>query len=183
MVSLGLNAEKIAGVSLICDTGVFEFHYAAANTLLVALDNRIWTLDRTPGARASKSSPEGVVQRFLEAHFASDMGFTPESVKAKRTFLTDELATRISAYLAKPVDPNEAPSINGDPFTDSQEYPTRFAVDRDNKKVKGAAVPVTFSDAFHKRGVSFEMARENGRWLINDLDYEDGSSFSALLAD
>lgn len=38
----------------------------------VAIDNVIWTLDRSPGALAAATTPAGVVQRLLEAHFAFD---------------------------------------------------------------------------------------------------------------
>jgi hypothetical protein len=181
--ALGLGAGDRDGVSLTCDTGVFELHFAAPDTMLLALDNRIWTLDRTPGARAAAKSAEGVVQRFLEAHFDGDMGFSPPSLAAKRAYLTDALLEKIDAYFARPQDPDEAPPINGDPFTDSQEYPARFAVMRDDKRVKGVAAPVVFADAFRDRTVVYEMARENRRWLISDLKFEDGRKLTELLAE
>ena len=179
---LGLGGGAISGVSVSCDAGVFEYHFAGDETLLLALDNRIWTLDRTAGTRAAKSSPEGVVQRFLEAHFDGDMGFTKETAFAKRATMTKALNERIRAYFAAPGDPDEAPSINGDPFTDTQEYPARFAVGADDLSVEGVVVPVEFADAFAKRTVLFEMKRQSGRWLINDLIYEDGSRLTAMLS-
>lgn len=84
MTRLGLAGASFKGVSVRCDTGVFEYHYADEDTMLLALDNRIWTLARTAGTRAAEAAPEGVVQRFLEAHFAGDMGFTPETADAER---------------------------------------------------------------------------------------------------
>lgn len=183
MLPLGLSDEAIAGVTVTCDTGIFEFHFASADSLLFALDNRIWTLDRTPGTKASKTSPEGVVQRLLEAHFSGDMGFSPASVEAKKSALSDALRKAIAAYFARPADPNEAPPINGDPFTDSQDYPARFAVRLDDKKAKGVAVPVEFSDAFRKRTVLFLMARDGGRWLVDDLQFEDGSTLTGAMAE
>lgn len=183
MIGLGLSGASLHGVSVACDTGVFEYHYADEDTLLLALDNRIWTLDRTAGTRASKNSPEGVVQRFLEAHFDGDMGFTPASVAEKRAYLAKALGGEIDAWFLKPHCPDEAPTINGDPFTDTQEYPARFAVGADDKAAHGVAVPVEFADAFARRAVRFEMTRENRRWLIADIRYEDGSTLSALLAE
>ncbi len=180
--ALGLSGATFRGVSVSCDTGVFEYHWADPDTLLVALDNRIWTLDRTPGTSAAKSSPEGAVQRFLEAHFAGDMGFSVLSMSAKRASFTKALQSKIDAYFALTQDPNEAPLIDGDPFTDSQDYPARFAVGGDDKKSPGVLVPVEFADAFRRKTVVFEMAREKGRWLINDLKYESGETLSTLLA-
>ena len=180
--SLGLGGGAFTGFSVSCDAGVFEYHFADDDTLLLALDNRIWTLDRTDGARAAKSSPEGVVQRFLEAHFADHMGFTKETVSAKRATMTKALNEKIRAYFAAPGDPDDAPAINGDPFTDTQEYPTRFAVRSNNLSAEGIVIPVEFADAFAKRTVLFELKRQNGRWLINDLIYDDGSRLTALLS-
>lgn len=180
-IALGLAGRNFSGVSVTCDSGVFEYHRADGESLLLALDNRIWTLDRTPGSRASASSPEGVVQRFLEAHFAGDMGFHPTAVNRKQEYLSQELKAKISDYFAKGADPDETPEVNGDPFTDSQEYPARFAVRLDDRSTPGISAPVEFSDAFTRKTVLFEMKREKGRWRINDLVYEDGKSFSALL--
>ena len=47
--ALDLPPGAVPGTSLTCDTGIFELHRAGATTLLVAVDNVIWTLDRSPG--------------------------------------------------------------------------------------------------------------------------------------
>ena len=47
--ALDLPAGEVPGTSLTCDTGIFELHRAGATTLLVAVDNVIWTLDRSHG--------------------------------------------------------------------------------------------------------------------------------------
>ncbi|MFZ5618340.1 MAG: DUF3828 domain-containing protein [Pseudomonadota bacterium] len=181
-IALGLAGDSFAGVFITCDTGVFDYFRASDDSLLLALDNRIWTLDRTAGTRASKNSPEGVVQRFLETHFAGDMGFWPSALEGERSYFSQAFAAGIDAYFTKIQNPDEVPAIDGDPFSDSQEYPARFAVRADDKTKPGVAVPVEFADAFRKRMVVFELARENGRWLINDLRFEDGTRLSALLS-
>ena len=43
------EALPVAGVSLTCDRGIFEYHVADAQSILVALDNVIWTLNRSAG--------------------------------------------------------------------------------------------------------------------------------------
>ncbi len=182
MIPLGLAGMSFKGVSVSCDKGVFDYHYADDDTLLLALDNRILTLDRTIGAHASKTSPEGVVQRFLEAHFDGDMGFAAPLAAGKRVLLSKSLAEKIDAWFAVPQNPDEAPAINGDPFTDTQEYPARFAVGAGERTAEGLFVPAEFADAFSKRSVRFVLKREKGRWLIDDLKYEDGSMLSAMLA-
>ena len=73
--ALGLVAMPVRGTSLRCDAGLFEIHRADANTLLFALDDVIYTLDRSAGAFAPDTSPAGVVQRLLEHHFVGSMAF------------------------------------------------------------------------------------------------------------
>lgn len=177
---LGLDQRKRDGVSLTCDKGIFEFHRADA-ALLLALDNRIWTLDRTPGTRARADEPEGVVQRFLETHFAGDMGFSPKALAGKRGYLTKSLNGRLTAYFAHPWPKDEVPPIDGDPFTNSQEYPARFSVGAEEPRVIVVDVPVELADAFGKRTVVYRTTRERGRWMIDDVAFEDGGKLSDLL--
>jgi len=180
-ISLGLAGARFKGVSVTCDAGVFEYHRADETSFVFALDNRIWTLDRSPGTKASAASPEGVVQRFLEAHFAGDMGFWPNAIDGKRSYFTKALNEKMSAYFGRITDPDEAPEIDGDPFTDSQEYPARFFVRSDDKAKPGVLVPVDYSDAFTRKMVGYSMKREGGRWLIDDLLFEDNLSLTSLL--
>jgi hypothetical protein len=83
-LALGFKAFPVPGTSFTCDKGLFEFHYADANAVLVAVNNVIWTLDRSPGALADTGTPSAVVQQFLERHFAGDMGFDAKQEDATR---------------------------------------------------------------------------------------------------
>ncbi len=178
---LGLVSLPVAGMSLTCDTGVFEFHAADADTMLFALSNVIWTISRAEGALARPSSPEGAVQSLLEAHFAGNMGFTEESVAAKRGFLTKALGAKIDAYFTREFPEDEVPPIDGDPFTDTQEYPTRFAVRAAAREKTTADVPADFSDGYATRRVRFKLIKSGKRWRLDDLIYEDGATLTALL--
>ncbi len=178
---LGFSPFPVVGISLNCDAGLYEFHRADAQTMVVALNNVIWTLTRAPGATAEATSPAGVMQRFLEAHFAGDMGFDAASVAAKHTFFTDVLRDRMKKYFAKPSSPNETPVIDGDPFTDSQEYPTRFAVGAGTITGERATVVVRFADGYRIRPVTFALRRAQSGWLMDDITYNTGESFTKLL--
>lgn len=179
--ALGIMLLPLAGVRLTCDTGVFEFHRVDAETLLLGLDNQVLTLSRAPGALAEANSPEGRVQRLLEAHFKGDMGFTPASTKSKQDWLSMRLKQRLALYFAKPVSADEVPVINGDPFTDSQEYPTRFAINEASVSGSSADVPVRFADAYRNRNVTYRLVRERGAWRLDDLLYEQGETLQGLL--
>jgi len=179
--ALGIMKFPVAGLQVTCSKGIFDFHRADADTLLLALDNRIWTLSRATGAQGKAASPEGVVERLLEQHFNGDMGFTPETLKSKTGWLSDRLQHRIARYFAKPASADEVPAIDGDPFTYSQEYPLRFAVGK-AKMVRGAAqVPVRFADGVRDRVVTYILTRDGAAWKVDDLHYEDGADLARLL--
>ena len=181
--ALGFTRLPVVGISLNCDAGLYEFHQADAQTMLVAVNNVIWTLDRSPAALAEATSPSGVMQRFLEQHFAGDMGFLKPDVMAKRAFFTDSLIQRINRYFAKPSPKDVTPAIDGDPFTDSQEYPTRFSVRAGNVTGDRAAVSVRFADGYRVRRVTYLLRAQSGTWHIDDIRYGGGQpSLLALLA-
>lgn len=179
--SLGIGPGPVPGWSLTCDTGLFEFHRIDADTALTALDNRVWVLSRAPGARATAAAPEGRVQSLLERHFAGTMAFDPATVAAKRPWLSAALQQRVAAYFAKPRRRDQVPPINGDPFTDTQETPTRFAVQAASVEGERARVPVRFADAFSQRGVTYLLVREGGRWRVDDLADSRGTLLSRHL--
>ncbi len=180
--ALGLAAVEVPGFRLECDSGSFDFHQADADTVLLALDNRILSFSRAPGALAPQDAPEARVQALLEQHFAGDMGFLADGAAAKAAWLTSELQARIDAYFARGWPDDEVPPINGDPFTDSQEYPTRFAVQAARIEGDVAEVPVRFADAYAGRELLYRLRREAGGWRIDDIDYGRGEHFSGLLA-
>lgn len=180
-MEVGVSKFPIPGTSYTCDTGIFEFHYPDSTSALLAMSNAIWTLDRSAGAMADATSPSGVVQRFLEAHFAGDMGFDKKTVAGKAKFISTSLNTLMTRYFAVPANPNEAPDINGDPFTNSQEYPTRFSVGAATTNAAASTVRVRMSDAGRVQTITYLLKLEDKVWRIDDLKYADNSSFRAQL--
>ena len=178
---LGITDTPVDGVSLNCDTGLFEFHRVEPDALLLALDNHMFTLSHTPGTLAPADSPEGRVQQFLEAHFSGDMSFTLINATAHRAWFSARLQTAMSGYFAKPASPDEVPAIDGVPFTDTQEYPARFAVGKARIVNANAEVPVTFSDAGNEHSVVYLLRKEHGAWLLGDLRFSNGDMLLALL--
>ena len=178
---LGLVTMPVRGTSLRCDAGSFELHRADVTTLLVALDNVVFTLDRSPGAFAPDTSPAGVVQRLLEHHFVGSMAFDSAHMAYHAPWLSAGLRARIGRYFAKPSDPNAAPAIDGDPFTDSQEHPTRFSVSLGVVRDGVATVPVRFSDGRRVRRVEYLLRRDAGAWRVDDLRYENRETFGQWL--
>lgn len=179
---LGLVALPVPSVDLTCASGVFDLHWATPDALLLAVDDVIWVLDRSPGARAAEGTPEAAVQRLLETHFADDMGFLPDLVDDLRPYFAASLNGALDRYFGYPFPPDEVPPIDGDPVTDSQEYPVLFSV-RDAVLEGGAArVPVRYDDGYRPRRVEFVLRREADAWRVADIRYDHGGTFRELLA-
>lgn len=135
-----------------------------------------------PGASALPLDPESTVGELFADHFMNDMGFTPQTVARKRHRLTPDLYQQIEAYFARPADPNEAPAINGDPFTNTQEYPSSFEVREGTQlDTNKARVPAIMTVGPEQRTVQVDLVHEAPGWLVDDLVYEDGSTFRASL--
>ena len=122
------------------------------------------------------------MERLLEPHFAGDMGFDPDSVAAKRDWLAPTLQAAIARYFATPRPADEVPPIDGDPFTDSQEYPVLFSVREAVAHGARRQVPVRFDDGYRARTVVFELVPDSAGWRLEELRYEHGGTLRQLLA-
>lgn len=129
------------------------------------------------------ASPEDVVRAFYTFHFAHDMAFTADGISARAPWLAPDLAALCRSYMASPSSPDEVPTIDGDPFTDSQEYPTSFKIGKTVRKKDRADVLVEFAgEGGPQRSVHVLLKNIKGAWRLSDIRYESGPSFRALLA-
>lgn len=167
--ALGFTPGLVAGLRVTCPNAGFDFHEADAQTLLVGLDGAVLTLSSAPGALAAADTPEGVAQRLLEVHFAGDMAFLPEEVEAKAGFLSADFLRAARAWFEAERPEDEAPLINGDPFTDSQEYPTRFAVGAAAITGETADVPVRVADGWWESRLTYRLVLTPEGWRLDDI--------------
>jgi hypothetical protein len=174
---LGLGDGPIATLRVSCSNAGFDFHRTSGGDLLLGLDNVVWTLRPVRPA----ATPTEIVQELLVTHFTHDMGFTRESVAPKKAFLSAGLQARIRRYLAAPKSADEAPQINGDPFTDSQESPEGFTLGAARGSATRIIVPVFFADGRTTRRVDYVLVREGTRWVVDDLVDERRESLRQLL--
>lgn len=159
-----------------CANAGFDFIEADDQTLLTALDYRIWSLSNTPGTRAAAEAPEGVVQALLEAHFAADRGFLQPLLANKTRWLSTGLLKAIATYFGRTRPQDEVPPIDGDAFTDSQEPPTRFAVGKARVEKGKADVVVRFADAFSSKRLTYRLVKEDKAWKVDDIRPEAADS-------
>ena len=96
---------------------------------------------------------------------------------------TPELLKICASYFASPAVTDQVPIIDGDPFTDSQEYPNGFEIGIPKQFRSTALVPVTFRWSDGRKGsLSVAVVMQNRKWLINDFKYPDGSSLRSLIS-
>lgn len=152
---------------------------AAAGALLRAA---LLILALAGPALAQPSTPTAVVQALLASHLAGDMALTRASLAPKAAWLTPALQARLERWLALPQDPDEAPDINGDPFSNTQEYPSAFSLAPARVQGHRAELTATFTGAgIRPSRVTLLLRRAGGEWRVDDLRYPDGSRLTQLL--
>ncbi|TAK50859.1 MAG: DUF3828 domain-containing protein [Gammaproteobacteria bacterium] len=174
--ALGIPALPLLTLRVSCDSGVFDYHLLTPGKALLGLDNIIWPLET-----CGDPSPEATVLAMLQVHLTHDMAFTPASVARKQAYLSDSLQAAIAAWFARPQSPDTVPRINGDPFTDSQEYPDRFVMGLSRTEGAGTIVPIALGDGSRTLVVEFVLQYADGQWRIDDLLHEGGATLRGLL--
>jgi hypothetical protein len=176
--ALGLPARALVTQRIDCENATLDLHHTAPGEVVTALDGQILTLRRS----VADASALGALSALLLQHFSGEMGFVPASVQAKSAWLTQRLQRRIQAAWARPQDPDEPPAINGDPFTNSQEYPDAFTLGLPQRRGAGRAeVTVQYTGGGRQWPVRFALRREGGQWRVDELHYADGSRLSDWL--
>ncbi len=128
------------------------------------------------------ASPVQAVQSFYRLHFAHEMAFTEAALRRRARWLSPELLRLCRAYFARPEPADQPPSIEGDPFTDSQEYPRSFRVRAATRSGSATLVPVDFSwTSGDRKRVSVVVVHRGSSWLIDDIRYDSGETFRGLL--
>ena len=85
-------------------------------------------------------------------------------------------------YFAGPSPADEPPTINGDPFTNSQEHPTRFSVEFGAADGTETTVSVRFADGWKQYRLQYLLILEPPGWRIDDVVLRSGTLLSDLLA-
>ncbi|MDP3089412.1 MAG: hypothetical protein Q8N04_01945 [Nitrospira sp.] len=175
--ALGLTSMPVLTWRMTCRNGSFDYHLFSKQEAMLGLDHVVWQVRRT----SLELSPEAAVLELLRQHMTRDMAFTKGSVAKKASMLTDSLTKAIAAYFARPVPQDEVPVINGDPFTNSQEYPTGFTVGAVLRVGSRATVPVRFDEEGRYKLVEYRLQLSGTTWGVDDLHYPDGATFRGLL--
>jgi hypothetical protein len=137
------------------------------------------------GARAASEtdSPAAVVQALYHSAFIH-FGFTPDTIKSNRQWLTPELYSRLLKKVNEPTPKGDAPDIEGDVFLDCQDPPEKFVVGKASIDQARAKVDVTLTWAGgsgEKRHYSVLLKQIDGAWKVCDVDYGKDGKLTDLL--
>ena len=151
----------------------------------------ILSLGAQDSAAAQKTNPRdpalSLVRSFYQFHVAHNKDFTTRNVQQRKRWLTPELYKLLLDKLERQAQqskahPDEAPDFDGDPFTDSQQYPDSFRVGESHVNGDLAKLTVALfwsaksSRGREKRDIVVELTKSIGGWLINDVINNEGST-------
>ena len=135
------------------------------------------------------SAPGAAVSSFYQFHLAHDMSFTRHNVLRRQRWLSPALYKLLLNEFVREkeysrIHPNESfvPYMEGDPFTQSQEYPTSFRIGKSLVTGNQAVVKTVFlwdeksSRGRDERNVQIDLVKENGKWLIDNIIDVDNRS-------
>jgi hypothetical protein len=134
------------------------------------------------GAPVTKT-PDAVVQALYQSSL-DHFGFSPESVKLSKPWVTPDLYARLWKKVNEPQPKDAAPDIEGDLFMDCQEPPTKFEIGKvspADTKAKIVEVGVTLFFAGDKRHYTVQMEQIGGAWKVSDVDYGKDGKLTDLL--
>lgn len=146
--------------------------------MFLTLGGPVMSAPPDPAARA--------VSAFYKFHLARNKDFTVANLRVRRRWLSPELYKLLLGELKREAEqrkthPDEAPYFEGDPLTNSQEYPDSFRVGKTENGGDLAKVTVTMmwsprtSRGRDQRDIVVEVKRTGTGWLINDIIDNQGS--------
>lgn len=128
------------------------------------------------GTEAKVKSADAVatVKAFYTYHFAHKFDYTLRGLPQRRKWLDATLYKLLVAELKKPTKKDEAPDLNGDPFTNSQEYPTTFRIGNTKESGTTASVEIIFiwkekGKVIDESGVEVILAKAQNLWKISNI--------------
>ncbi len=136
-------------------------------------------------ADPDKRSPSDVAREGIHTaieHF----GFSPETLKFEKKWLTPDLYARLLKKANQPVPKGDAPDIDGDVFLDSQDLPTSFTLPPNgdstfNGAMKIHAVTVSLVWTNEHRQYRVLLQEINGEWKVYGIDFGKDGKLTDLL--
>jgi hypothetical protein len=126
-------------------------------------------------------SPGTVVQDLYRSSLTHFTGFSPDSVKLTKPWVTPKLYARLLKKASEPQAKDAAPDIEGDIFLDSQEPPTRFEIGQNSVNQTKASVDVVLFWAHETRHYVVQLKLVDGAWKVADVNFGKDGKLTDLL--
>lgn len=132
-------------------------------------------------AAPATNSPDVVVQGLYHSSLEHFSGFTTDSVKLAKPWVTPLLYKHLLKKASEPQSKGAAPAIEGDIFLDSQEPPTQFVVGKPSIQQTQAKVDIALIWPGEKRHYTVMLEQVNGAWKVSDVHYGKDGNLTDLL--
>lgn len=178
--ALGISGPDTTTLRLDCANGSFDLHRAAPERLLTALDGRVLVLrHRAAAGDAQAPVRELLLQRLSEQGSAFDAA----RVSRLQAWLAPSLRQAFRRWFARPPRPDEAPYLDGDPFTDTQEPPLSLALGELARRGEQATQVVLVDvGGGRQHRLAYRLQHRDGAgWRIVDIDYGEGVTLRQLM--
>jgi hypothetical protein len=129
------------------------------------------------GQLSNKSSAAAAasVKAFYTFHFKNKFDYSAQGLKRRQRWLDAKLYQLLVAEDKKAkAKKDEAPELNGDPFTNSQEYPNTFRIGDTRQEYEKAFVEVVFvwqekGKVIDERSIEVELSKAGTLWKISNI--------------
>jgi hypothetical protein len=115
------------------------------------------------------------VKAFYTFHFKNKFDYSAQGLKRRQRWLDATLYQLLLAEDKKArAKKDEAPDLDGDPFTNSQEYPTSFRIGDTRQEYEKAFVEVVFlwedkGKVVDERSIEVELSKAKNLWKISNI--------------
>jgi hypothetical protein len=130
------------------------------------------SLSQTPANKGMDAA--ATVKAFYAFHFAHKFDYSRRGLLQRRKWLDEPLYKALVAEINRPTKLDEVPDLDGDPFTNSQEYPNSFRIGNTKQEASKATVNVIFvwsekGKVLEEKGLAVELVKSNNLWKIANL--------------
>jgi hypothetical protein len=132
-------------------------------------------------AAAPAADSPAVVVKALYRSSMDHFGFSPESVKLAKAWVTPELYARLLKKANAPQPKEGPPDIEGDLFLNCQDVPTKWEIGDSSTTAAKAKVNVILHWDSEKRQYAVLLKQVDGAWKVYDVDFGKDGKLSDML--
>jgi len=132
-------------------------------------------------AATSETDSPVTVARALYRSSLDHFGFSPESVKLTKPWVTPELYARMWKKVNVPTPKDDVPAIDGDLFLNAQDVPTKWEIGDSSITSTKAKVNVILHWDSEKRQYTVLLKQVDGAWKVYDVDFGKDGKLTDLL--